>query len=424
MKFAARKSTLIHLLSALISLAIMPPAQAGDADALNDYGASNFTLRGFGTLGIARSSSSEAEFIRDLSQPHGIKDGKWSGRIDNILGVQANWQASAEWELVGQVVSRYHYNDTRNPELMWAFAKWEPDPRYALRFGRIGADFMMLADSRLVGYSYLPVRPSPDFFGPLFFSHFDGADAALTMPLGEGLLRGKLFLGATDEKAYGTPGVWDTNGSPVGGLVLTYQTGAWTFRANSAGIRFASDIKFAPLPDLLRGAGLALGIPDALVAADALTTDGKTARFDSLGIVYDDGPLLVQGMLNRIHHESGVFQNSHAGYVLAGYRIDSVTPYAGVAWWRSRFKSYQTGLPDVDPFTDLNDAFNIIMHASGSDQTTYTLGLRWDFMPNADLKLQWDGIRGSAASRFPFPSPSPNWDGNTDVISATIDFIF
>ena len=70
-------------------------------------------------------------------------------------GVQANWQASPEVELVTQVVSRYRYDESRSPEVMWAFAKWEPDPRLALRAGRIGADFMMMADSRLVGYSYL-----------------------------------------------------------------------------------------------------------------------------------------------------------------------------------------------------------------------------------------------------------------------------
>ena len=137
----------------------------------NTLGSSSFALRGFGTVGVARSSSGHAEFVRDMSQPVGIKDGQWSGRIDSILGVQANWQATADIELVGQVVSRLHYDRSHNPEVMWAFAKWEPDPRFSLRAGRIGADFMILADSRLVGYSYLPVRPSPDFFGPLFFSH-------------------------------------------------------------------------------------------------------------------------------------------------------------------------------------------------------------------------------------------------------------
>jgi hypothetical protein len=396
----------------------------GSACAGQEEEAATVSLRGFGTLGVARSSSADAEFLRDLSQPNGIKGGQWTGRIDTVLGIQANWQATPELELVGQLVSRYRYDESRDPEVMWAFAKWEPDARVVLRAGRIGADFMMLADSRLVGYSYLPVRPSADFFGPLFFSHFDGADASLTLPLGNGLVRGKLFAGATQEKTSGTPGIWDTSGSPVSGLVLDYLVGPWHFRANAARIRFSHDILFAPLQDLLRTAGAAAGAPSALAAADALGTSGKTSRFHSLGVVYDEGPLQVQGMLNTIHHETGVFQNSRAGYLLAGYRVGTVTPYAGVSWWKSKFKPYATGLPNIPPFVELNQTFDYLMVASAADQTTYTLGARWDVLTNVALKLQWDAIRGSAASIFPYHNNQPEWNGRTNVISAVLDFVF
>ena len=73
---------------------------------------STLNLRGFGTLGIARSSSDQVEVVRDLSQPRGISN-QWSGRIDSVLGVQANWQLTPEVELVSQVVSRYQYDDSR-----------------------------------------------------------------------------------------------------------------------------------------------------------------------------------------------------------------------------------------------------------------------------------------------------------------------
>jgi hypothetical protein len=402
------------LAACIVGLCLPVGTLAGDA----------LSLHGFGTIGVARSSSEDAEFIRDLSQPDGIKGGQWSGRIDSILGVQANWQAMPTLEFVGQVVSRYHYDRSRDPELMWGFAKWEPAANVSLRAGRIGADFMMLADSRLVGYSYLPARPSADFFGPLFFSHFDGADASLTLPLGDGLIRGKLFAGATHEKTSGAPGIWDTRGSQLRGVVLDYIVGHWQFRANTARIRFSSDIAFAPLPDLLRAAGAATGIASAGEAAAALTTSGTVSRFHSIGVVYDEGPLQAQGMLNAIRHDTGAFQNSHAGYVLAGYRLGTVTPYAGISWWRSAYKHYTTGLPDTADFSALNRAFDYLMVASAADQTTYTLGARWDVGANVALKLQWDAIRGSEDSRFPFARTGPGWNGRTDVISCVMDFIF
>ncbi len=379
---------------------------------------SSLTLRGFGTLGLARSSSDHAEFVRDLSQPVGIKGGQWSGRIDSILGLQANWEATPEIELVGQVVSRLHYDRSHNPELMWAFAKWEPDPRLSLRAGRIGADFMMLADSRLVGYSYLPVRPPTDFFGPLFFSHFDGADATASMVLGDGVMRGKLFGGWTREKSGGALGTWDTSGSPVRGLVLEYLTGPWHFRGNLASIRFAADMQTGFLSEPLRN----IGTPTAIAAADALRVKDTSTRFLSLGVVYDRGPLLVQGMLNKICNETQIVEDSHAGYVLAGYRAGAVTPYAGVSWWKTqRMRPPPTGLPSSNP---LDRAYTEFFESISVDRTTYSLGLRWDFRTDMALKGQWDAVRATPDTRFSFRNVGPGWNGRTDVISVTLDFVF
>jgi hypothetical protein len=366
-------------------------------------------------LGVARSSSDHAEFARDFSQPRGIKGGQWSGRIDSVLGLQTSWQATPQLELVGQVVSRYRYDESRYPEVMWAFAKWEPDARFALRAGRIGADFMMLADSRLVGYSSLTVRPSPDFFAPLFFSHFDGADASLTLPLGNGLVRGKLFGGTISEKTPLAIELWDTSGASTRGLVLDYLTGPWQLRASTAYVDLSHDIQSArQLAVNLRASG-------ADAAADALKVAGTTTRYDSLGVAYDAGPLQVQAMLNSIRHEAGLLHNSHAGYLLAGYRVGAVTPYAGVSWWKSRLKS--PSLPNTVS-ADLNQAFDYVMGTAVADQTTYTLGARWSLCANTAIKLQWDAIRGSAASRLPVLHSQPGWNGRTNVISAVVDFIF
>ncbi|MDP2108564.1 MAG: hypothetical protein Q8J67_05885, partial [Rhodocyclaceae bacterium] len=110
-----RWMTLLPLLMALCG---------GNAWAAGPDEDSTVTVRGFGTLGVARSSSDQAEFARDFSQPGGLKGGQWSGRIDSLLGVQANWRATPELEFVGQLVSRYRYDESRVPQVEWAFAKW------------------------------------------------------------------------------------------------------------------------------------------------------------------------------------------------------------------------------------------------------------------------------------------------------------
>ena len=125
-----------------------------------------FTLQGFGTLGAARTTSNEVEFVRDLSQPRGASQ-TWDARVDSVLGLQANWQINPQLEAVAQLVSRYRYDRTFTPEFSWAYLKYEPSPNLSLRAGRLGTEFFMMSDSRLVGYSFLTVRPPGDFFWSL-----------------------------------------------------------------------------------------------------------------------------------------------------------------------------------------------------------------------------------------------------------------
>lgn len=384
---------------------------------------SSLTLRGFGTLGLARSSSDQAEFVRDLSQPRGIAN-HWSGRIDSVIGLQANWQATPELELVGQAVSRYQYDGSRALEVMWGFAKWDIDGRLQLRAGRLGADFLIGADSRLVGYSYLPVRPSVDYFGPLLFSYFDGIDASATLPVAGGLLRTKAYAGRSREKGSAGGVVWDASDSTLQGLVFDYFSGPWQVRASTAQVQLSRDMPFAPLPQSLRAAGTALGIPQAIEAANALAVGGTTSQFMTVGMVYDDGPLQIQGMVNTIHHQTGAFENSRAGYLMGAYRLGAITPYIGYSWWKSRSKNLLTGLPHTGALIALNRGFDSVLRDSGSDQKTYTLGARWDIMPNMALKAQWDAVRGKPRSIFPYRAEKPGWNGRTDVLSLTLDFVF
>ncbi len=412
------------LLHASLSLCLMAglfcssAAQASEVDAP----ASDWTLRGFGTLGAMRTTSSDIGIARDLSQPKGTFN-HWSVRNDSNVGLQFNYKPSPSLELVAQIVSRYRYNDSFTPEPTLAFAKWEPNASLSLRLGRVGADIFMLADSRLIGYSYLPVRPPQDYFGPLFFSHLDGGDINFTHASDLGVTKTKLFAGRISEKAPNSMGIWDTSGSLTGGIVLDHQNGPWRLRGSITGIRFSHDIDYLGLADNLRAVGHAFGFPSSIAAADALSTRGTSTVLYSTGIIYDDGSLTLQGMLNHMHYQSEVFQNSSAGFLLAGYRIGKITPYIGFSRVNSSFKNHSTGLPG-GAFDPLNSAFAGVMAATTMDHKTWILGTRWDFHKNMALKAQWDAIRGNPDSRFLFFVPGAKWDGKTDVFSLSLDFIF
>jgi len=380
---------------------------------------SSVSFHGFGTLGLTRTDNDNAEFVRDLSQPTGA--GKsWTAKIDSLLGIQANIDFSQNTEAVVQVVSRFHADGSRDPELTWAFLRHDFTPDFSLRAGRLGTEFYMLGDSRLVGYSNLALRPPPDFYGSLVFSYIDGLDVSTTLPVANGLLRGKLFAGLSPEETPFGPGTrWDQKGSLLVGGYLDFLSGAWQVRLSHAQVRFNHE---APIDAYLRQLGDPLGGTPYLWLVPEMAMLDRWARFSSLGLVYDQGPLNIQFMLNQIKQDSPAYADSKAGYIQAAYRFGSVTPYLGI----SRSLTSHEALPSSIPpdFVVDNVITPSLVAQSFLDQQTYTLGGRWDIHKNMALKAQVDWIRGTPTSVFLVKNPKPAWDGDMTVFSLALDFVF
>ncbi len=401
------KSGFILWLLMAMSLAPARPASATehDADANN-----RFALQGFGTLGIARADADDPQFVRDLTQPDGLTT-EWSGKIDSVLGIQANYRFSDAWEGVLQAISRYRYDGSFEPELSWAFLRYDPSPSLGFRAGRLGTEFYMLADSRQVGYSNLTVRPPVDYFGSVVFSYIDGLDIYATTPVGDGLLRGKVFAGFSPEKTAFTQGIsWDLTGSQIVGGHLDYLTGPWQFRLGHARIRFNKE---APISSL---AGF-----DIVAMEPELSVVDTWTQFNSLGAVYDDGPLQVQLMLSETKHETASYEDTRAGYLIGSYRLGQVTPYLGYSRSKSSRSVLDTPLPEP-----LGSVTSQLTAATHTDQHTWFLGARWDVRQNLALKAQVDRIEGEANSVFLFRGDNtvPGWNGRMTVFSLALDFIF
>jgi hypothetical protein len=397
-------------------------ASAELAEGASGISSADLSFRGFGTLGVVRSDSDQAEFLRDLSQPRGATR-RTTAKLDSLLGLQANFRVGERVELVAQVVSRYNWEGNFRPELTWAFAKFDPTPASSLRLGRLGTEFYMLADSRHVGYSYLTIRPPGDYYGTLPFNFIDGIDATATLSVADGLLRGKLFAGVDQESLPIAGEEWRLHGSRMSGGYLDYQKGSWQWRLGAAQIRFKRDFPLLkPLRDNLYA--VAPFSPPAADVADRIAVANKLATLYSAGAVYDDGPLQVQLMLSQTRQQSATYENTRAGYLIGGYRVGEFTPFAGVSWSKSRRAAYSTGLPNVPPFDALNEALAIFLAKGHTDHYTAILGARWDFRRNMALKAQLDMIRGKADSLFLFGPTRADFNGKLNVFSAGLDFVF
>jgi hypothetical protein len=276
--------------------------------------------------------------VRDLSQPRGISD-SWSLQNDSVIGVQGAWRINPQLEAVVQAMSRYSYNGTFNPEISWAYVKYEPTPNLSLRAGRLGTEFFMMADSRWVGYSFLTVRPPGDYFWYLPFYTIHGADAALTVPLGESLLRGKVFYGLSNgkiplaDRAMGYQrfaDAWRLSGIPARPVAGPGQLRQYPLRARSADCTVLGKCTRPCRFDWMRP------FP---VHRDKRTTITRWAWFTT-------GPLA--GPVHAQSHRAGNQCPGEFGWrlCLLGYRVGTVTPYLGYSWVRSNERERMRGQPD------------------------------------------------------------------------------
>ena len=162
-----------RLLPLLLALA------AGGASAADGM----FSLSGFGTLGLVRTSTDDAQFAL-FGQTRGA-DKDASAEVDSKLGVQVGAKFSDVFSGTLQVLTKSNGKGNFTPGVEWAFLKAQVTPGLALRAGRMGAPFFAVSDFRDVGYANTALRPPKDVYDQVPVSHFDGylKEAAATLRL-------------------------------------------------------------------------------------------------------------------------------------------------------------------------------------------------------------------------------------------------
>lgn len=409
------------LMGASLALAAIPAAAqtAGSA----------WTFGGFGTLGASQSSTGDAEYLRDQTQPLGVTK-EVSTRMDSRLGLQVSGTLTDTLRATVQVVSKYRYDKTFAPDLTWALLAWTPTPDLQIRAGRLGFDVFMDSDSRDVGYSFLWARPPVEYFGGLPVSHLDGLDLSRDFALGESTtLRLKAYGGqASGKLPVGGTVPLNLGGSPLMGCLGELTTGPWRARLGYAQFKPRHDFP-PPLADVQAGLSqfsVALGDPKLAQAAESLNFARHTVRYSSAAVSYDQDGLQVQTALARFRSNAVISPDSWSGFVSVGYRIGKVVPYG--AWSRivSSRPVIDLGMLPYIPTPEaegLIHGLDLILKASQNDQHTYTLGTRINLANQACLKLQVDRSESHNATAL-WSKVKPNWDGKATVLTATLDFVF
>ncbi|HET8870849.1 MAG TPA: hypothetical protein VFM48_10405, partial [Aquabacterium sp.] len=180
-----------------------------------------------------------------------------------------------------------------------------------------------------------------------------------------------------------------------------------------------------------------------LVNANAVTQN-KNVSFMGFGATYDQDNWIVSAEYTKRRSDNFVADTT-GWYTNVGYRVGKFTPFVGLS--RLSVNSYNvthqpgqptTGNAGIDGLfstlrAGLGESLQSFMNVESLAQHTYTIGSRWDVMPNVALKAQWDQIHKSAGQWGLFFTPDPTTTGaqsffnerrKVNVLTLSMDVVF
>lgn len=398
----------------------------------------NFTLSGFGTLGAAKTSTDDVEFVYPGQRGGATKSVSFNP--DSKLAVQGTYKFTPTFSATTQVMTKFDGEGQYEPKAEWVFGKWQATPSLAIRAGRMGAPYFMISDFRDVGYANLAVRPQLEVYGQVPVSQFEGADIAYQTNLGDATITSTLWAGDSHtkytsalNKSANTLDVKQTVGLNINAdlgngftLRLGHTIGKINVKnesgdqlkagANSQVLRGGLQQAIGQLNTALANAPL-VGLPDTHPNKAAVITkrndaqaalaslseiyplvnpDADKATFSGIGLIYDMDNWVVNTEVTK-RTTKGFIADTTSWYLQVGYRINALTPYVGMSKTstdrRSSNPVVKTNVGNAQLDGGVLALYNGVqqtLNTQKEDQKTITVGARWDVAPNVALKGQWD----------------------------------
>ncbi len=394
--------------------------------------AGEFAIHGFGTLGAAYiDKPSGWGYARSINQH--VNDDAFRADLDSVIGLQVNYQPSANFELVAQAAAlRLDGDAERNDYLGLGFVGWHPNADWSLRLGRVNLDAYLISDHHVVGFTYPFIRPPVEYYGRMPTS-LDGGDVSRIWIVDGVQWRAKLIAGRTEN------GTGDSRLTlwPVVGLVGSRESDGLLLRISALHGRTRNNLRV--LDPLLQGLQQMQALPVPQVSADAaqmrkaLVTRDMRTSYIAGAVAYDRHDWLLTTEINRskVAHIPSISFTS--GYVSAGHRFGAVSAFVMHSVFRRDSAAFEapdwaTPLAGFGPqlaqqAQQLAVGAASAINATSASQNTTSIGTRWDVPPRVALKAQWDHVRwrnqGSALW-----SRSDGTPGSGNVLGIAADFVF
>lgn len=432
-----------------LALAALLTCLSAHADFTSEDGRAR--LSGFGTVGAARTNSDDALF--NYPGQGGGVDKQVGMEVDTKVGLQGTYKFTDAISGTAQLLTKYRAEGQYQPEFEWAFAKWQATPGLSIRAGRIGAPYFMVSDFRDVGFANTAIRPPLDVYGQVPVSSADGGDISYQMNLGGATITSTLWGGSAKNKYASALRSSGVNVDPVtvklkNGVGLNFNIeldDGLAFRVgHSQGkLTIESDTIDALLTGFngIANNGAAPSNLRAIAAqaASSILTENTKATFTGVGASLDRDNIVLAAEYTLRRVKNGSVGDTTGWYALGGYRFGSFLPYVIVS--KLKFDGSNAAVPsNLSSLNALGTQAQrlvastpVALSTQYVQQSTNSVGVRWDAMRNTAVKVQFDHIKKPANSNGlllvadPATANAADFRANKkniNVISLAVDFVF
>ena len=350
---------------------------------------------------------------------------------DSRFGVQFNFPATDRLDFTLQLVAKG--TESYNIEAEWAFGTFKVNDYVRVRAGRLRIPFFRISNSLLVSYSYPWIRPPMDTYGQFAFSRFTGVDSLISVPMGMSNLTIHPYYGssASDFEMMGMAGEFSVKN--LVGMNITWNYDWISLRLGHT----EGDYEVYGFDSLEPLAGIMFAFSGDRKTADQFAIKERHGQFTGLGVDIDYNNFRFLGEYN-VRKTDGLMTDTTSWYTTFAYQFGKFLPHLTFSRFETDEDYDRAGatvpniiLADPDQTAEVQAAFNRIINFNTVNQESVTAGLRYDFLPTAAFKVEYQHVmpdEGSSLLSPPFEGSQTTYQGkdldSVNLYTVGVDFIF
>jgi len=358
-----------------------------------------FSLNGFGTLGVAevhgddRRYGLSGEYVDEL-------------RTEPVsrAGLQGRYQFSDSLSATGQLLVRGE-RSRYDTDVEWAYLSYQATDSLELRAGRLRLPAFLLSESLDVGYSYPWIRPPAEVYSQVPISRYIGGDLLYNTALGDYDTTFQLMLGQTDSDVFMNGAETEMEARDMWGASITLQYAYGRVRLGHVAANIDVDTNFRAVAEMPPGNFVVGNARDDF----GLVLEGLDGSFTSLGYSYERDNWVSYGEVAARKVDGLNFPDTHSAFLTLGYRIDNWMPHLTWGWSEVTDDAQVNGVSIKD-----------------GEQTSWTVGVRYDVQPGLAVKAEYQMIDADGPNGYSslFETAGLPRDADAEIVSLAVDFVF